>query len=59
MSLPKVLINAALAKRASIGRDYDSQAKHIAYWYRVPGSDWKVYRGTVAGMLHVLRHVVR
>ncbi len=57
MSLPKSLINAALPIKASIGQDFDSTGKHVAYWYRVAGSDWKVYRHSVVGMLSVLRQV--
>lgn len=55
MSIPKVLVKAAVAKKANIGRQYDSAGKHVAYWYRAPGSDWKVYRATVSGLLHMLR----
>lgn len=56
-TMPKALILAALKKQASIGREYDSAGNHVAYWYRAPGSDWKNYRSTAAGLLAVLRRV--
>lgn len=56
MSIPRSIIKAALPLRANVGRAYDSTGKHIAYWY-APTPDWKVYRGTVSGMLALLRSV--
>ena len=57
--IPQSIIKAALPLKASIGQEFDSGGKHVAYWYRVPDSDWKVYRHSVAGMLALLRHVNR
>ena len=57
--IPQSITRAALALRANVGRDYDSQGKHVAFWYRAPGTEWKVYRGTVTGMLSLLRQVAR
>ena len=54
-NIPKRLITEAMKHRASIGRDYDSTGKHVAYWLRV-SDDWKVYRHSVTGMLALLRH---
>ncbi len=54
--IPKRLLEVALKQQANIGRDYDSSGKHIAYWYRARGSDWKVYRHSVQGMIALLRH---
>lgn len=59
MTLPASIVAAAIPLLASVGRDYDSTGQHVAYWYRAPGSDWKIYRATVAGMLSVLRQVKR
>jgi len=56
MSIPATLRNKALELNASIGRQYDCSGKHVAYWYQV-SPDWRVYRGTVQGMLHVLKFV--
>jgi len=52
--MPLRLIQAALAQKATIGRDYDSTGKHVAYWLKV-ADDWKVYRHSVQGMLTLLR----
>ena len=54
--IPKRLIEAALKKQANIGREYDSQGKHIAFYLRV-SNDWRVYRHSVGGMLAVLRQL--
>ena len=53
-TMPKRLILEALKHGASIGRDYDSTGKHVAYWLRV-SDDWKVYRHSVRGMIVCLR----
>lgn len=54
MNMPKSLIQAALKQKASIGREYDSQGKHVTYWLQV-SPDWRVYRHSVSGMLACLR----
>jgi len=57
MSIPQAIIKEALPIKASVGREFDSTGAHVAYWYRAPGTDWKVYRQSVAGMLSLLRQV--
>jgi hypothetical protein len=56
MSIPSKLRNAALAKKANIGRVYDSNGKHAAY-YLIVTPEWKVYRHSVGGMLACLRQL--
>jgi hypothetical protein len=56
MHIPASIIRAALPIRASVGRDYDSTGKHVAYWYAVT-PEWKVYRHSVGGMLALLREI--
>jgi hypothetical protein len=55
--LPKTLRDAALAQNANVGQVFDSTGAHIAYFYRVPGSDWRIYRNSVRAMLILLRKV--
>ena len=54
--IPKILREAALKKQANVGREYDSQGKHIAYYLRV-SDKWRVYRHSVGGMLNVLKYL--
>jgi hypothetical protein len=56
MTLPLAIVRAALPLRANVSRHFDSSGKHVAYRYRSPEGAI-VYRGTVSGMLALLRQV--
>ena len=55
--IPQAILTVALPMRANVSRHYDSQGKHVAYSYRHPISGAIVYRGTVSGMLSLLRQL--
>ena len=54
--IPQNIRNAAIALKATVGRQYDSQGKHIAFYYQVT-PEWRVYRVTASGMMALLRQV--
>lgn len=56
MTLPLAIVRAALPLKANVSRHFDSTGNHVAYSYRSP-ENAVVYRGTVAGMLALLRQV--
>ena len=58
--IPTVIQKVAAKCQGTVGRAIDSNGKHIAFWYEAPNSNgWRVYRGTVSGMLSVLRSAPR
>ena len=58
--IPAAIQKVAATRLGAVGRATDSTGKHVAFWYEAPNSNgWRVYRGTVQGLLSVLRHAPR
>jgi hypothetical protein len=54
--MPARIAKEAARRLGRVGRELDSQGRHVAYWYSPPDAPkWRIYRCTVGGMLHVLR----
>ena len=54
--IPAAIQKVAAKCHGTVGRAYDSTGKHIAFWYEPPnGNGWRVYRGTVQGIVSLLR----
>lgn len=55
--IPVAIQREAAKREGAVGRATDSTGKHVCFWYEPPnGNGWRVHRGTVRGMLSVLRH---
>lgn len=55
--IPAAIQKVAATRLGSVGRATDSTGKHVAFWYEPPnGNGWRVYRGTVQGLLSLLKH---
>jgi hypothetical protein len=58
--MPACIAKEAARRAGRVGREFDSQGRHIAYWYSPPDApQWRIWRQTAAGLLHVLRQAPR